>query len=210
MFFAVKDAAKQQLGPSLGAGTLTTLIAVASANVPYWVVRNPTEVIKARRQAGQVVDARLAAQELWSEVGVGGFYRGYASNISHTPSLWTPLSLSYTTPSSRSSGARKPDGSKLTPLEAAVGGAFASSCAQAVSTPLDVVRTRIMTARPDVPASGVLDSLRSIAASEGVGALYAGVTPKVARAIVSGALQFSVLEGVKDAVNYAILGRAQQ
>ena len=36
-------------------------------------------------------------------------------------------------------------------------------------------------------------------------ALFAGVTPKIARALVSGALQFSVLEGVKDGVD-ALLG----
>ena len=41
VFFAVKDAVKQQLTSSIGSGTLTTLVAVACANGPYWVVRNP-------------------------------------------------------------------------------------------------------------------------------------------------------------------------
>lgn len=40
-------------------------------------------------------------------------------------------------------------GAKLGTLEAAVLGSGASLAAQAVTTPLDVVRTRVMTASPD-------------------------------------------------------------
>ena len=208
VFFAVKDAVKQQLTSSIGSGTLTTLVAVACANGPYWVVRNPTEVIKARRQAGQVDDSRLAAVELWKELGPRGFYRGYTSNLAYAFPVDASKFVIYDAIKTKLKAA-KPKGAKLSPLEAAVGGAFASAAAQAVSTPLDVARTRIMTARADEPAKSVATSIRDVAANEGIGALYAGVAPKVARAIVSGGLQFSVLEGVKDAVNAAILGSAR-
>jgi hypothetical protein len=76
--------------------------------------------------------------------------------------------------------------------------------AQGVSTPLDVARTRIMTLPADQPAPGVLATLKAVADEEGLRGLYAGLAPKVARALVSGALQFSVLEGVKDAVDAAL------
>ena len=84
-------------------------------------------------------------------------------------------------------------GAPLTPLEAALGGAASAASAQALATPLDVARVRIMTS----DATGVVDTVRGIAAEEGVGALYAGVAPKVTRALLSGAIQFSTYEATK-------------
>jgi len=43
-----------------------------------------------------------------------------------------------------------------------------------------------------------VETLRTIASEEGVAALYAGVTPKVVRALLSGAIQFSTYEATKD------------
>jgi solute carrier family 25 S-adenosylmethionine transporter 26 len=99
-------------------------------------------------------------------------------------------------------------GEKLSTLETAVGGALASALAQGVSTPLDVVRTRIMTRPPDQPAQDLLECLREIANDEGVASLYTGLTPKTARALVSGAIQFSVLDNVKTRVESLLRGRA--
>ena len=79
-------------------------------------------------------------------------------------------------------------------MEAALGGACAASVAQALATPLDVARVRIMT----TDATGVVATMRAIAADEGATALYAGVTPKVARALASGAIQFSTYEATKE------------
>ena len=62
-----------------------------------------------------------------------------------------------------------------------------------------------MTAPSDEAVASFLPTIATVAREEGVGALYAGVVPKIARAVVSGGLQFSVLEGVKDAVD-ALLG----
>ena len=38
-------------------------------------------------------------------------------------------------------------------------------------------------------ATGIIDTVRTIAADEGPGALYAGIAPKVVRALASGAIQ---------------------
>ena len=71
--------------------------------------------------------------------------------------------------------------------------------AQAIATPLDVARVRIMTS----DATDVVGTMKDIAANEGAGALYAGIAPKVARALASGAIQFSTYEATKDwAVGY--------
>lgn len=87
-----------------------------------------------------------------------------------------------------------PDGRKLTSVEAAIAGAIAASTAQAIATPLDVARVRIITENE----GGVIGTIRAIASEEGVAALYSGVVPKVARAVASGAIQFSTYEATKE------------
>jgi len=78
-----------------------------------------------------------------------------------------------------------------------VGGAISAATAQALATPLDVARVRIMTSADGAPSAGVVGTVRTIVAEEGVDALYAGVVPKVARALCSGAIQFSTYEATK-------------
>ena len=41
-------------------------------------------------------------------------------------------------------------------------------------------------------------TIKDIAANEGAGALYAGIAPKVVRALASGAIQFSTYEATKE------------
>ena len=84
-FFAVKDATKRSvadLGLSKGQ---TTLLAVACANVGYWGIKNPSEVLKVRRQAGVAGETLEAAAALWRTDGLGGFYRGtYGPNYAYS------------------------------------------------------------------------------------------------------------------------------
>ena len=201
VFFAIKDSVLQQLKPQLG-NTGGTVAAVGCANLVYWLVRNPAEVIKVRRQSGGESDSAAAATALWREIGPGGFYRGYASNVAYAFPVDSSKFVLYS--AIKDAWRQSKGGAKLSPLEAAVGGALATMAAQGVSTPLDVARTRIMTLPADQPAPGVLATLKAVADEDGLRGLYAGLAPKVARALVSGALQFSVLEGVKDAVDAAL------
>ena len=190
-FFAVKDAVKRGVQQQLGK-TETTLVAVACANVAYWGIKNPSEVLKVQRQAGIVDDTLGAATELWRAEGIGGFYSSYLPNYAYSTPVDSAKFLLYE--QLKASLKQRRGGVSLTPLEAALGGAISASAAQALATPLDVARVRIMTS----DATGVVDTVRTIAVTEGVGALYSGVTPKVARALASGAIQFSTYEATKE------------
>ena len=64
-FFAVKDAVKRGAAGSGLGKTPITLLSVGAANVAYWGVKNPSEVLKVRRQAGVTNDTLGAAAELW-------------------------------------------------------------------------------------------------------------------------------------------------
>lgn len=192
-FFAVKDAVKRSsTGLNLGK-TQTTLLAVACANVGYWGIKNPSEVLKVRRQAGVLGDDTAgAAADIWRSEGLKGFYQSAVPNYAYSTPVDAAKFLLYE--GAKTALIARRDGAKLTLLEAAVGGALAASSAQALATPLDVARVRIIIAGE----GGVVGTVRSITAEEGVGGLYAGVTPKVARALASGAIQFSTYEATKE------------
>ena len=49
-FFAVKDTVKRTAAPLQLGKTSTTLLSVGCANVAYWGVKNPSEVLKVRRR----------------------------------------------------------------------------------------------------------------------------------------------------------------
>jgi hypothetical protein len=191
-FFAVKDAVKRAVAP-LGLGReQTTLVAVVCANVAYWGIKNPSEVLKVRRQAGVDGDTLAAAREVWAAEGALGFYKSAPANFAYSTPVDTLKFVLYEALKSELK-AQRGGAASLSAVEAALGGAAAASTAQALATPLDVARVRIITSNE----GGVLDTIRAIIADEGVPALYAGVVPKVARALCSGAIQFSTYEATK-------------
>lgn len=79
-------------------------------------------------------------------------------------------------------------------------GSVAGGIAAALTTPLDVVKTRLMTQTHTTAAdrySGVVHALRRIAAEEGVGALFSGLRPRVVWISVGGTIFFGTYEEAK-------------
>lgn len=202
-FFATKDVLKGLAKATWGNEyrELTTIGAVFLANLPYWAIRNPAEVLKTQQQTGQVDSTAQGVRDAVRAEGVGGLYRGYASNVAYAFPTDAIKFVVY-------EALQKSFSRKLNPLESSALGSVASSVAQLLSTPLDVVRTRIMTTTTtktgeeeddddnEAPAS-VLATARAIAQEEGVGKLFSGLTPRLTRAFLSGAIQFGSYELTK-------------
>lgn len=282
VFFAVKDAVQAAL---LQTETITTqnpnvdriwrtCCAVAVAQIPYWIVRNPSEVVKTRQQAKippydqlnaidaywQVRQDRIAQLQqlvntnvnsssslpLWSTIGGGGwdaYYTGYFENVLYAyPAdvikfvVYEQLSASILQQQRQQQNYNSWNtqrGKKLSPIQGALAGATATAVAQFLTTPLDVVRNRVMAnTGPQQPnkqlqstkstfaskngeeketmdknkpdSASVLSSywneLAALAREEGWKGLFAGATPRVGKALLSGAIQFATYEETKQQV----------
>lgn len=197
---------------------ITTCIAVGVANPPYWLIRNPSEVIKTRQQAGvegygEDTNALGAFRTAVRDGGVTDLFTGYWENVIYAYPADVLKFLCYEW--LVTSGAGGGGGGKPSPLRSAVCGATATAVAQAVTTPLDVVRNRIMADAPTSTIEGggkendddevdekesLVESLQRVANEEGVKGLFAGVSPRIGKAILSGAIQFATYEETKKSI----------
>jgi len=218
VFFAVKDAAKSVLKEQGMPKWMSTMLAVLAAQGPYWVIRNPSEVIKTRQQAGvegygegvAISDAFKLVTHNEGGKGLGELYSGYWENIIYAYPADVIKFLCYES----LSGGRK----NLPPAQGAVYGAAATAVAQLITTPLDVVRNRIMAGEEQAvkggdsesgsepslsaaPSASYVNKLITLAREEGLEGLFAGATPRIGKALLSGAIQFATYEETKQAIN---------
>jgi Mitochondrial carrier protein len=90
LFFGVKDFSKKRLR-KMGMGKQeSTIISVMLTNIPYWVVRTPSEVLKTRRQIGydnssSVTEmmAKMVEEEGGILPAIKATYTSYSSNFAY-------------------------------------------------------------------------------------------------------------------------------
>jgi solute carrier family 25 S-adenosylmethionine transporter 26 len=185
VFFGAKTALTEVLAPILPNKQLLTIVCVGGALIPHWIVRNPAEVLKTRRQAGTADNVIEETKRIIAEGGPGALYVGYGANLLYGFPADCIKFLVYDT----FKGSLHP-GTPLNPTEAAVLGAGAGLLAALATTPLDVVRTRIMAegdrSRYASPWECAVQTVRE----GGWVALWSGVGPRLASKVLSNAIQF--------------------
>lgn len=89
MFFGVKDYVKtlcrrEEFGLSK---SQATIVAVIVANVFYWIIRNPGEVLKTRQQTETVTNTSTSvtgsSDAATGPINLSDLYTGYSSNIAY-------------------------------------------------------------------------------------------------------------------------------
>lgn len=156
-------------------------------------VRVPTELVKQRLQASSTKRRLMeVCMEIYRSNRFRGFYRGYLSTVAREIPfsviefpLWEFLK--------KAVAARK--GSDCSPLEGAACGSIAGAFAAAVTTPLDVAKTRIMLSKAET-APTILGTLKEIYTSRGIPALFLGITPRVLWMTAGGFVFFGAYETV--------------
>jgi solute carrier family 25 S-adenosylmethionine transporter 26 len=203
LFFVTYDSIKRLLAPTpriayTASGTpykeiatyeerwrqpLTHMAAASAGEVAACAVRVPTEVVKQRAQALQHPSSLEALKYILGQrakIGVAGvwreMYRGWSITIMREVPftiiqfpLWEALksySLSHSSSPNPSVSA----------TQSALFGSLAGAVAAGFTTPLDVLKTRLMLARERV---GGLEMLRRILRESGPGALFSGIGPRI-------------------------------
>ncbi|KAI3427515.1 uncharacterized protein J3R85_009572, partial [Psidium guajava] len=197
LFVGVYEPAKQKLlrifPENLSA--LAHLTAGALGGVAASLIRVPTEVVKQRMQTRQFNSATDAVRLIVSKEGFKGLYAGYGSFLLRDLPfdaiqfcIYEQLRLGY------KAAARR----ELNDPENAVIGAFAGALTGAITTPLDVIKTRLMTQGPSNQYRGIFDCVQTVVREEGPSALLKGIEPRVLWIGIGGSIFFGVLESTSD------------
>ncbi|GAA6059474.1 hypothetical protein JCM10212_002217 [Sporobolomyces blumeae] len=224
----LKGTVLPRLFPALATPEWAPLLHMLSASggeIAACMIRVPTEVVKQRSQTGvKGTRSWAVAKRVWAENGVRGFYRGFGSTVAREipfTCLQFPLyeRLKLVLARHRTVSGQVAD---LPAYEAALCGSVAGGVAAGLTTPLDVVKTRIMlgqshptttstsaqssssssstTSTPEPRRAGILSTMRQIYSVEGPRALFRGVVPRVVWISAGGAVFLGVYEAGKKAL----------
>jgi len=197
LFFGTYETAKQALKPYMGESPLAYCTASAFGEMGACLVRVPTEVVKQRMQAGIYSGLLEGVQSVLKNEGVMGFYQGYFTTVMREiPFAFVqfPVYESLKKQVALLQGKEVPDA-----IPAAACGSVAGGFAAAVTTPLDVAKTRLMLGADaeGVAYKGTLDTLSRVYAEGGMRGLFAGVTPRVTWISIGGFVFFGSYEAAK-------------
>lgn len=213
LFFVVYDETKRAFPPqslkgqdlSTSSPSIVQMIAASLGEIAACAVRVPTEVIKQRAQAGLFKGSSLAAfQDILAfrhqangyAVVLRELYRGSGITIiRELPfawiqfTLWEYLKASYSTFQTQKYQ-RQQD--HVTAGESALCGSLAGAVAAGITTPLDVLKTRIMLHRRQHGSSAHKENafklIRHITRVEGWKTWFSGLIPRVTWISVGGAV----------------------
>lgn len=169
----------------------------------------PSEVVKQQLQAGMYPTMRDAIAGIWAKKGPVGFYEGYFGGVARDVPFRVAQLTSYEMTKnlylrikkarlqqSKSSHSDKAVKLELSSAEAAICGAVAGTFSAAITSPLDRIKTLLMT---DSAAYGgsVASCAAQIWRQEGAVGFLQGVVPRVVYIAPSVVIFFIVYEGVQ-------------
>jgi solute carrier family 25 S-adenosylmethionine transporter 26 len=186
-------------------------LAGACGNVTSSAVMVPKELITQRLQSGAATGRSW--QVLLQVVRADGFlglYAGYAATLLRNLPAGV-LSYSSFEYLKAFALARARDRDRLTPGESVLCGALAGAISAALTTPLDVVKTRLMTRVGAADGTRtVLGTMRGVVAEEGVAGLYRGVGPRVLHSACFAAIGYCAFETARLAILQLYLEACQR
>ncbi|XP_047982410.1 calcium-binding mitochondrial carrier protein SCaMC-1-like [Salvia hispanica] len=159
-------------------------------------MRIPCEVLKQRLQAGQFNHVGEALVGTWQQDGLGGFFRGTGMTLCRELPFYVAGSGLY---AESKKAVQKLLGRELGPWETVVVGAVSGGLTAVMTTPFDVIKTRMMTA-----LQGELTTISVVALSilrnEGPLGLFRGAVPRFFWVAPLGAINFAGYELMRKAM----------
>ncbi|KVH99573.1 S-adenosylmethionine carrier 1, chloroplastic/mitochondrial-like [Cynara cardunculus var. scolymus] len=196
IFIGVYEPTKQKLLKSFpeNLSALAHLTAGAVGGAASSIIRVPTEVVKQRMQTGHFASAPDAVRLIVAKEGFKGLFAGYSSFLLRDLPfdaiqfcIYEQLRIGYKLAAKRN----------LSDPENAVIGAFAGAITGAVTTPLDVIKTRLMVQGSSNQYTSISHCVGTILKEEGASAFLKGMGPRVLWIGIGGSIFFGVLEKTK-------------
>ncbi|XP_069190069.1 mitochondrial S-adenosylmethionine carrier protein isoform X2 [Procambarus clarkii] len=198
LFFSTYETMKRLLGAHASQNYMPAvhMAAAVSGEVASCTIRVPTELVKQRRQAQIYQSSIRVIQDIFKYEGFKGFFRGYFSTVARDIPfsliqfpLWEILKKQWS----------HAQGYYVDSWQASLCGAFAGGVSAALTTPLDVAKTRIMLAErsSSVAKGSILDAIKMVYKQHGVPGLFSGVIPRTLWTSIGGAVFFGVYEKAK-------------
>lgn len=196
-FFGTYETMKQVIKKASNGNHHWTHDSAASScgEVAACLVRVPTAVVTQNMQVGRYNSMTEAVTTVMQKEGFLGFYKGYGTTVMRE----IPFSfIQFPIYEGLKKVWSKAQGRQTDPNQGALCGSVAGSIASALTTPLDVAKTRIMIEK--VPEggervySGTVQTLTHIYKNEGFPALWKGIGPRVGWITAGGFIFFGAYE----------------
>lgn len=218
VFFCTYETAKDYIGRRISrrdsnaaalpsswvpADALTHMLAASLGEIAACSIRVPTEVVKQRAQAGHHGGSSARALRailnqssnglpaVWREL-----YRGWGITVFREVPftviqfpLWEAM---------KAWGRQRRGGQEVTAGESALYGSAAGAVAAASTTPLDVLKTRVMLSKDRVSVANVF---RRMVKDEGIRPFFAGIVPRVTWISIGGAIFLGSYQWVINTMN---------
>nr|QKY15114.1 s-adenosylmethionine carrier 1 (SAMC1) [Polytomella parva] len=197
VFMAFYEPLKNSLKASLPSDRSyqAALIAGAVGGAASSLIRVPTEVIKQRIQTREFHGLVDAVRGVTRTEGLRGLYAGYGAFMLRD----LPFdAIQFAAYEKARSIFRTVTGREASPAETSVIGACVGGFTAVITTPLDVMKTRLMTQGATGKYSGLLDCVTRIVKEEGPSALMCGWQPRLLWISLGGFVFFPVLETSKN------------
>ncbi|KAL3838363.1 hypothetical protein ACJIZ3_022954 [Penstemon smallii] len=160
-------------------------------------VRIPNEVLKQRLQAGIFENVGEAIVGTWQQDGLKGFFRGTGATLCREVPFYVAGMGLY---AESKKAVQKLLERELEPWETIAVGALSGGLAAVLTTPFDVMKTRMMTAPPGRPITLTMVAI-SIVRREGPLGLFKGAVPRFFWIAPLGAMNFAGYELARKAMD---------
>jgi len=173
LFFSTYETVKPILKSQIGDRPVAVQgCAASTGEIMACLVRVPTEVCKQRMQTGQYGSLKEAAFTIMKKEGPMGFYTGYFTTVMRE----IPFALiQFPLWERMKKEVGDWQGRPTSPWQGAVCGSLAGSFSAAVTTPLDVAKTRQMLGQS---SGGFVTTMSEVYGEGGILSLFRGVGPR--------------------------------
>lgn len=162
------------------------------------LVRNPFELVKQNMQLGKYSSVKQAIQDIYKSNGFSGLYRGYFVTVLRE----IPFGL-IQYPLYEFCKRKLKKGQELALKDIMKAGAIAGGISAFLTTPIDVVKTRIMTSgEKTFDLRKFIPTFRNIYEHEGFKKLFSGVYIRVFYISVGGMIFFGTNEFLKSSLGF--------